>query len=129
MAKLRASQRYQIFNQNQRAEILELFKDSSIFNLDDYTYDTGEKSDEDTSFEANETTCETVAVDEHLENFRISEEIKNEHGLKCSVCDIKFLTGIDQRQHFRLDWHRYNLKRMSHKQGTVNEEEFQEMMG
>lgn len=125
MAKFRVYQRYQIFNHTQRDELIELFKDASIFNLDEYTSDCGEKTDEDISFEANE---EPVAVDEHR-GIPFSDEIKNDFVLKCTICDIKFLTGIDQRQHFRLDWHRYNLKRKSHKQATVNEDEFQDMMG
>ncbi|KAJ1678435.1 pre-60S factor rei1, partial [Spiromyces aspiralis] len=29
----------------------------------------------------------------------------------CLTCQIAFHTAIEQRNHYRTDWHRYNLKR------------------
>jgi pre-60S factor REI1 len=29
----------------------------------------------------------------------------------CLACQVAFYTADDQRDHYRTDWHRYNLKR------------------
>ena len=46
----------------------------------------------------------------------------------CSLCSATFSDNFEQRQHFKLDWHRYNLKRKLQNKATVGEEEFEKMV-
>ena len=34
-----------------------------------------------------------------------------QYRFKCSTCEAGFATSQEHREHFRSDWHRYNLKR------------------
>ena len=46
----------------------------------------------------------------------------------CSTCGGDFSADINKyREHFRSEWHRYNLKRKSKKQPVISEEEFDEL--
>lgn len=42
----------------------------------------------------------------------------------CSCCSVKFSNPTAQRAHFKLDWHRYNLKRQLVGLAPVREEAF-----
>ncbi|RZF46131.1 hypothetical protein LSTR_LSTR012991 [Laodelphax striatellus] len=42
----------------------------------------------------------------------------------CSFCKVKFEDQADQRQHYKLDWHRYNLKLNLKQRKPVSEENF-----
>ena len=48
----------------------------------------------------------------------------------CATCKVEFDDLQEQRQHFKLDWHRYNLKqKLSGNPGrTVNEEQFNNLI-
>ena len=46
----------------------------------------------------------------------------------CSLCSAIFSDNFEQRQHFKLDWHRYNLKRKLQNKSAVGEEEFEKMV-
>lgn len=50
-------------------------------------------------------------------------------GLFCGSCNIKFTDLPEQRFHYTLDWHRYNVKMKLHGQGSVTEAKFSEMLG
>lgn len=50
-------------------------------------------------------------------------------GLFCGSCNIKFSDLTEQRFHYTLDWHRYNVKMKLHGQGAVTEAKFSEMLG
>jgi ribosome maturation protein SDO1 len=46
----------------------------------------------------------------------------------CSTCGGDFSADMSKyREHFRSEWHRYNLKRKSKKQSVISEEEFTEL--
>lgn len=49
--------------------------------------------------------------------------------LHCGSCQVSFSNMFDQRQHYTLDWHRYNIKRKLLEQLPVSEVKFDEMMG
>ena len=43
---------------------------------------------------------------------------------KCSTCETGFNTANEHREHFRSDWHRFNLKRKNRNLSVINEEEY-----
>lgn len=53
----------------------------------------------------------------------------NPSTLKCSYCRVEFPTPELQRDHYKLDWHRYNLKLGLEFKQPVTEEEFNEKTG
>ncbi|CAH0486193.1 unnamed protein product [Peronospora farinosa] len=56
----------------------------------------------------------------------VASKAKNKR--PCSTCGGDFSADINKyREHFRSEWHRYNLKRKSKKQPVINEEEFNEL--
>ena len=63
------------------------------------------------------------------------EEVKIESGFArqsdsktCLLCSASFSDTFEQRQHFKLDWHRFNLKRKLQNKAPVGEEEFDKMV-
>lgn len=46
--------------------------------------------------------------------------------LTCSFCKVDFKSGVDQREHYKSDWHRYNLKRNMRGKDPITEEQFNE---
>lgn len=46
---------------------------------------------------------------------------------KCSTCGVEFEDHVEQREHFRSDWHRYNLSRREKKLSALTEEEFERL--
>ena len=49
-------------------------------------------------------------------------------GLTCLVCDVASFANVDsQRAHFRLDWHRFNVKRALRGSPPVSEEQFDDL--
>jgi hypothetical protein len=46
----------------------------------------------------------------------------------CSSCSASFSDSFEQRQHFKLDWHRFNLKRKLQNKAPLGEEEFNKMI-
>ena len=43
---------------------------------------------------------------------------------KCNTCEVGFNVATEHREHFRCDWHRFNLKRKNKGLTTINEAEF-----
>ncbi|KAK9761108.1 Ankyrin repeat and zinc finger domain-containing protein 1, partial [Basidiobolus ranarum] len=73
----------------------------------------------------------------NIENSRqldVTFELSNLHvgtSLTCAICGgIRFDSVEDQREHVRLDWHRYNLKRRTIQglSGFITEDEFEYMI-
>ncbi|WIA19082.1 hypothetical protein OEZ85_003734 [Tetradesmus obliquus] len=57
----------------------------------------------------------------------------NEAGATCIACGIGissqgFSSAAEQRQHFKTDWHRYNLKRRLEKKQPLSEQEFEALI-
>lgn len=50
----------------------------------------------------------------------------SENNLSCSYCRIDFSDPQLQREHYKLDWHRYNLKQSLLLKQPIREEEFNE---
>ncbi|XP_014667024.1 PREDICTED: ankyrin repeat and zinc finger domain-containing protein 1-like [Priapulus caudatus] len=55
--------------------------------------------------------------------FSVSEK------MACTACCISFTDRKDQVHHYKLDWHRYNLKQKMHNFPTVSEEIFEDITG
>ncbi|CAH1178902.1 unnamed protein product [Phaedon cochleariae] len=53
----------------------------------------------------------------------------NEKNMSCSYCRIQFSDPQVQRDHYKLDWHRYNLKQSLLSKPPISEEEFYEKNG
>jgi hypothetical protein len=49
--------------------------------------------------------------------------------LYCSYCNTGFVDKQQQRHHYKLDWHRYNLKLNLTNKKAVTEEKFQQLAG
>jgi hypothetical protein len=49
--------------------------------------------------------------------------------LFCSFCNAKFEDQVQQRWHYKLDWHRYNLKRKLNGLESITEEKFTQLAG
>ncbi|XP_023329835.1 ankyrin repeat and zinc finger domain-containing protein 1 isoform X2 [Eurytemora carolleeae] len=47
---------------------------------------------------------------------------------QCSYCRVEFLNIQEQRGHYKLDWHRYNLKLSLESRAAVSEEEFSSIL-
>ncbi|KAI8826907.1 uncharacterized protein EV422DRAFT_16843 [Fimicolochytrium jonesii] len=45
----------------------------------------------------------------------------------CSTCGVTFTSSDDMRQHYKADWHRYNLQRKVAGRSPVSEAEFEEI--
>ncbi|KAJ9577048.1 hypothetical protein L9F63_006396 [Diploptera punctata] len=56
-----------------------------------------------------------------LEDLSVSEI------LFCSFCNTSFENQIQQRMHYKLDWHRYNLKQKLNGLKTISEEKFTQL--
>jgi len=46
----------------------------------------------------------------------------------CSYCDAHFETLDDQREHFKLDWHRYNIKQSLVGKDAISEDKFNSIL-
>lgn len=70
------------------------------------------------------------------------EELQEEHGksqscgvvgvpkaLSCATCGgVKFESSEEQRQHFKLDWHRFNLKKRLDGDPAITEDQFEKIL-
>ena len=46
----------------------------------------------------------------------------------CSTCGVKFEDLAEQRQHFKMDWHRYNLRQRLDGEGAITEDAFERLI-
>lgn len=51
-------------------------------------------------------------------------EVSVDNSLSCSYCHVIFRDVQVQREHYRLDWHRFNLKQSLQSKQPVTEDEF-----
>lgn len=58
-----------------------------------------------------------------------SEDLNISEKLFCSFCNAKFEDQVQQRLHYKLDWHRYNLKRKLDDLKPITEEKFTQLAG
>jgi len=94
-------------------KVQELFKDIKLFNM------TSVQSEDKhvASDEEDETACsETEAED--------PESV----AMQCSYCQARFQSVEEQRLHYKLDWHRYNLKQSLSGRPSVTEERFEKVL-
>ncbi|XP_060522965.1 tRNA endonuclease ANKZF1-like [Cylas formicarius] len=75
-------------------------------------------------------SAKLVLLDEVAEEDDINQKskqwrsIKSDNKLSCSYCLTQFESLKQQRMHYRLDWHRYNLKQSLQNKPPISEEEF-----
>ncbi|XP_071487663.1 tRNA endonuclease ANKZF1-like [Diadema antillarum] len=62
-----------------------------------------------------------VTVKEEPEVYTVSA------AMLCSLCDIKFEMREQQKEHYRVDWHRFNLKRRMMGLKTLSEDAFAQL--
>lgn len=60
---------------------------------------------------------------EKLEDFPIQNDVMHA-GMQCSICKVKFDNNLLQREHYKLDWHRFNAKQKLLAKRPISEEEF-----
>ncbi|KAK7863911.1 hypothetical protein R5R35_014479 [Gryllus longicercus] len=75
------------------------------------------KSEDDVQEESKEVD----PVNKRMEELFVSDK------LFCSFCNVAFEDKFQQRLHYKLDWHRYNLKQNLIGRSFVTEEEFQHL--
>ena len=46
----------------------------------------------------------------------------------CSTCGVKFEDLAEQRQHFKMDWHRYNLRQRLDGESSISEDAFERLI-
>ncbi|CAH0564012.1 unnamed protein product [Brassicogethes aeneus] len=74
-------------------------------------------------------TVKVIQLEKNDTDFKIERPhfhaVKEEtEKLSCSYCKVKFDDLIQQREHYKLDWHRYNLKQSLVSKQPISEEEF-----
>ena len=65
-------------------------------------------------------------VQERLEK-RLAMKVPE--AMQCSTCNVSFGTREDQVQHYRLDWHRFNLKLSLFGKPAISEDAFEAKLG
>lgn len=61
----------------------------------------------------------------------VNEQIKGVEGVyakSCSYCQVQFESVEDQRFHYKLDWHRYNLKQSLVGKNALSEDQFSKIL-
>lgn len=54
-------------------------------------------------------------------------DAKQSEILTCSFCKVNFINYVHQRQHYKSDWHRYNLKQNLKLLDPISEEFFEQL--
>ncbi|XP_018562203.1 ankyrin repeat and zinc finger domain-containing protein 1 [Anoplophora glabripennis] len=78
-----------------------------------------------------ESVCSVLLEggDKDESSAQIDDWSSENENLSCSYCRIKFSDIQSQREHYKLDWHRYNLKQSLVSKPPITEEEFGEKTG
>jgi len=92
---------------HEKEKVTELLKNIQLLNKDD--------SDVKTAPEADLVTNRIV----NLEGFSTKS---------CSYCQVQFENVDDQRLHYKLDWHRYNLKQSLAGKSAISEDQFDKIL-
>ena len=67
---------------------------------------------------------QNIGLDSPCKEKNQSESISSLNTNTCIVCSEVFEDLLEQRQHFKLDWHRYNLKRKLNNLPRISEDDF-----
>lgn len=57
---------------------------------------------------------------------QLSAPLVSDHSF-CTTCDLTFAGFEQQRGHFRTDWHKYNVQRVTRKRPPITEDEFEHL--
>jgi len=120
---------YQFYNPTHHADLIKLFQNARPLHW--------------VEAQANENGINTHSVDEPFDDYYSDVDNNTEDrvstddpvtslgsvGLSCTTCDLSFANVLQQRQHFKLDFHRHNIKRRENGQKPIGETEFVEIMG
>ncbi len=69
-----------------------------------------------------EAECQNVEAVEEISQLKVSDS------KSCSTCGVQFADQTAQREHFKLDWHRFNLKESLAGRKAVTEDGFEAML-
>lgn len=58
-----------------------------------------------------------------------AEDLNISNTLSCFYCKVRFEDNILQRQHYKSDWHRYNLKLNLKSVEPLSEDKFDQLAG
>eukprot|EP00092_Neocalanus_flemingeri_P017170 GFUD01018567.1.p1 GENE.GFUD01018567.1~~GFUD01018567.1.p1 ORF type:complete len:683 (+),score=220.78 GFUD01018567.1:36-2084(+) len=61
----------------------------------------------------------------------VNDQVKSLEGVStksCSYCQVQFENVDDQRLHYKLDWHRYNLKQSLAGKNAISEDQFDKIL-
>ena len=64
---------------------------------------------------------------EQTSSHQVSDPVVNS-SRSCSYCQVQFEEVSDQRLHYKLDWHRYNIKQSLAGRRAVTEDEFEKQL-
>ncbi|GFG28589.1 hypothetical protein Cfor_10717 [Coptotermes formosanus] len=70
---------------------------------------------------------DVLAKNADSQNLCKHEDLSVSEKLFCSFCNAKFEDQVQQRWHYKLDWHRYNLKRKLNGLESITEEKFTQL--
>lgn len=117
--------RFQLMDPSSKTDLLLICDETLVeLNLDD---DTSVESDDDSdNCESDEEHLEEIPVDKEGNNSATTMPITK---LFCRSCNVRFTELSEQRVHYTLDWHRYNIKRKMNGIASVTEAKFDEMIG
>ncbi|KAI9299129.1 hypothetical protein K502DRAFT_322388, partial [Neoconidiobolus thromboides FSU 785] len=104
----------------QEVKVKYIPKPLNIFELNQLHYENIEE----------ELSCKSTkdVKDKDVTNKETFDKTVNS-GLSCTVCNLNHFINIkDQREHFKLDWHRFNLNRKLKKLPPVDENKFEELI-
>ncbi|ODM88001.1 Ankyrin repeat and zinc finger domain-containing protein 1 [Orchesella cincta] len=125
--------RFQLFDPTVKSDLLKLC-DGGVVQLLLENEDSNEKDNSvslDFDGSSSEDEVENLPGDDfaqpQLEAEKEGQGQRNT-GLFCGSCNVGFPDLTEQRLHYTLDWHRYNVKRKVHGQSYVAESKFYEMM-
>jgi len=93
---------------HEKEKVANLFKNIQLVNTDNK--------------EIKPVTVEISDVTEHIKSL---EAVSTK---SCSYCQVQFESVEDQRLHYKLDWHRYNLKQSIAGKNAISEEQFDKIL-
>lgn len=74
-------------------------------------------------------SCVEKTATNDLKNLPMQSPLSVSRTMMCSVCNANFTNRSDQILHYKLDWHRFNLKLKLQGEKPVSEEKFVEVSG
>lgn len=124
--------RYHVFNASQNDKLRKALEGVTLYKTNDRVGDETDESLGETTVSPIKGNVLSQNTSRTVDPKAFEDEPSSEQtvaGLRCSSCNCLFETVQEQRLHWTLDWHRYNLKRKSSGLASVNEEQFGELLG